>query len=192
MHTDRFLLWQQLVFLSGSSLPADQNWLSFGSRTHFCRTSHLFIYITVVAPCTDFLAAMPGIPDRHTKRASFFFPFCPPDGILITNLEKVKPLPHPGSHRKIVYETDLMECQRSARLHAERLRRIFTTSDADIFCIQESKLQEGQIDFCTGGYCAYWNYAQKRATPAPPFFTRKEPLSVHYGIGIPQHDTEDV
>ena len=49
----------------------------------------------------------------------------------------------------------------------------FTASDADIFCIQESKLQEGQIDFAPEGYYAYWNYAQKRATPAPPFLPER-------------------
>ena len=66
----------------------------------------------------------------------------------------------------------------------------FTASDADIFCIQESKLQEGQIDFAPEGYYAYWNYAQKKGYSGTAIFTRKEPLSVHYGIGIPQHDTE--
>ena len=66
----------------------------------------------------------------------------------------------------------------------------FTASDADIFCIQESKLQEGQIDFAPEGYYAYWNYAQKKGYSGTAIFTRKEPLSVHYGIGISQHDTE--
>ena len=66
----------------------------------------------------------------------------------------------------------------------------FTASDADIFCIQESKLQEGQIDFAPEGYYAYWNCAQKKGYSGTAIFTRKEPLSVHYGIGIPQHDTE--
>ena len=66
----------------------------------------------------------------------------------------------------------------------------FTASDADIFCIQESKLQEGQIDFAPESYYAYWNYAQKKGYSGTAIFTRKEPLSVHYGIGIPQHDTE--
>ncbi len=60
----------------------------------------------------------------------------------------------------------------------------FTASDADIFCIQESKLQEGQIDFAPEGYYAYWNYAQKKGYSGTAIFTRKEPLSVHYGIGI--------
>ena len=53
----------------------------------------------------------------------------------------------------------------------------FTASDADIFCIQESKLQEGQIDFAPEGYYAYWNYAQKKGYSGTAIFTRKEPLS---------------
>ncbi len=69
-------------------------------------------------------------------------------------------------------------------------QNFFTASDADIFCIQESKLQEGQIDFAPEGYYAYWNYAEKKGYSGTAIFTRKEPLSVHYGIGISQHDTE--
>ena len=53
----------------------------------------------------------------------------------------------------------------------------FTASDADIFCIQESKLQEGQIDFAPEGYYAYWNYAQKKGYSGTAIFTRKEPTS---------------
>ena len=134
---------------------------------------------------------MPGIPDRHTKRASFFFPFCPPDGILITNLEKVKPLPHPGSHRKELSMKLISWNVNGLRACMQKgFAEFFTASDADIFCIQESKLQEGQIDFAPEGYYAYWNYAQKKGYSGTAIFTRKEPLSVHYGIGIPQHDTE--
>lgn len=66
----------------------------------------------------------------------------------------------------------------------------FTASDADIFCIQESKLQEGQIDFAPEGYYAYWNYAQKKGYSGTAIFARREPLAVTYGIGIPELDTE--
>lgn len=66
----------------------------------------------------------------------------------------------------------------------------FRMVDADIFCIQESKLQEGQIDLNIPGYFQYWNYAQKKGYSGTALFTKKEPLSVAYGIGIPEHDTE--
>lgn len=67
---------------------------------------------------------------------------------------------------------------------------IFKELDADIFCIQESKLQEGQIDLDLDGYHQYWNYAQKRGYSGTAIFTKKEPLSVAYGIGIEEHDQE--
>ena len=66
----------------------------------------------------------------------------------------------------------------------------FAASDADVFCLQETKLQAGQIDFAPAGYHAYWNYAQKKGYSGTAVFTREEPLSVSYGIGIPEHDTE--
>ena len=66
----------------------------------------------------------------------------------------------------------------------------FHEVDADIFCIQESKLQEGQITLDLPGYFQYWNYAAKKGYSGTAIFTKKEPLSVHYGIGIPQHDQE--
>lgn len=66
----------------------------------------------------------------------------------------------------------------------------FREVDADIFCIQESKLQEGQIDLDLPGYHQYWNYAQKKGYSGTAIFTREEPLSVSYGIGISEHDTE--
>lgn len=62
--------------------------------------------------------------------------------------------------------------------------------DADIFCIQESKLQEGQIDLPMEGYHQYWNYAEKKGYSGTAMFTKKEPLEVTYGIGIPEHDHE--
>ena len=66
----------------------------------------------------------------------------------------------------------------------------FQEADADIFCIQESKLQEGQISLDLPGYYQYWNYAQKKGYSGTAIFTRQEPLTVTYGIGIPEHDTE--
>lgn len=66
----------------------------------------------------------------------------------------------------------------------------FTEADADIFCIQESKLQEGQIDLDLPGYHQYWNYAEKKGYSGTAVFTKKEPLSVAYGIGIDEHDKE--
>lgn len=66
----------------------------------------------------------------------------------------------------------------------------FEEIDADIFCIQESKLQEGQIDLSMPGYHQYWNYAEKKGYSGTAIFTKKEPVSVSYGIGIPEHDTE--
>lgn len=66
----------------------------------------------------------------------------------------------------------------------------FKEADADIFCIQESKLQEGQIDLDLPGYCQYWNYAEKKGYSGTAIFTRKEPLSAAYGIGMEEHDKE--
>ena len=67
---------------------------------------------------------------------------------------------------------------------------LFQKADADIFCIQESKLQEGQISLDLPGYYQYWNYAQKKGYSGTAIFTKQEPLTVTYGIGIPEHDTE--
>lgn len=66
----------------------------------------------------------------------------------------------------------------------------FKEVDADIFAIQESKLQEGQIDLALEGYHQYWNYAEKKGYSGTAIFTKKEPLSVAYGIGIEEHDKE--
>lgn len=62
--------------------------------------------------------------------------------------------------------------------------------DADAICIQESKLQEGQIDLDLPGYHQYWNYAEKKGYSGTAIFTKQEPLSVAYGIGIEEHDHE--
>ncbi len=66
----------------------------------------------------------------------------------------------------------------------------FKEADADIFCIQESKLQEGQITLDLPGYYQYWNYAQKKGYSGTALFTKKEPLNVTYGIGVEEHDKE--
>ncbi|MCI5893443.1 MAG: exodeoxyribonuclease III [Clostridiales bacterium] len=68
----------------------------------------------------------------------------------------------------------------------------FKQADADIFCIQETKLQEGQIDLKQElkGYFQYWNYAEKKGYSGVAMFTKQEPISVKYGMGIPEHDTE--
>ena len=66
----------------------------------------------------------------------------------------------------------------------------FEALDADIFCLQETKLQEGQIDFQPDGYHCYWNYAVKKGYSGTAVFSKKEPISVAYGIGIEEHDQE--
>ena len=62
--------------------------------------------------------------------------------------------------------------------------------DADIFCIQETKLQEGQIELDLPGYESYWSYAEKKGYSGTAIFTRRTPLSVSYNLGIPEHDSE--
>ena len=66
----------------------------------------------------------------------------------------------------------------------------FQQLDADAFCLQETKLQEGQIDLDLPGYYQYWNYAQKKGYSGTAIFTKQEPLSVFYGMGIEEHDQE--
>ena len=67
---------------------------------------------------------------------------------------------------------------------------IFRSLDADIFCLQETKLQEGQIDLETPGYYQYWNYAEKKGYSGTAVFTKTEPVNVTYGIGEEEHDRE--
>ena len=66
----------------------------------------------------------------------------------------------------------------------------FNEVNADIFCLQETKLQENQIDLQLDGYHQYWNYAKKKGYSGTAIFTKKEPLSVMYGINIEEHDQE--
>lgn len=67
---------------------------------------------------------------------------------------------------------------------------IFVELDADFFCLQETKLQAGQIDMEFPGYTSYWNYADKKGYSGTAIYTRLEPVSVTYGIGIDEHDHE--
>lgn len=66
----------------------------------------------------------------------------------------------------------------------------FSEIDADAVCLQETKLQEGQIDLDLEGYYQYWNYAEKKGYSGTAIFCRQEPISVSYGIGIEEHDKE--
>ena len=66
----------------------------------------------------------------------------------------------------------------------------FNEVDADIFCLQETKLQEGQIDLKLEGYNQYWNYAKKKGYSGTAVFTKNKPISVSYGLGIEEHDNE--
>lgn len=70
------------------------------------------------------------------------------------------------------------------------LHRFFEEADADFFCLQETKMQEGQGELDFLGYQSYWNFAQKKGYSGTAVYTRHTPLSVTYGIGIPEHDTE--
>ena len=67
---------------------------------------------------------------------------------------------------------------------------VFNELDADIFCVQETKLQEGQIDLDLPGYHQYWNYAEKKGYSGTAIFTKREPVAVSYGLGIPEFDQE--
>ena len=69
-------------------------------------------------------------------------------------------------------------------------KEYFENADADIFSVQETKLQEGQIDFAPEGYNCYWNYAERKGYSGVAVFTKKEPFSVSYGLGIDEHDKE--
>ncbi|MBC1490047.1 exodeoxyribonuclease III [Listeria sp. FSL L7-1485] len=66
----------------------------------------------------------------------------------------------------------------------------FDSVDADVFCLQETKLQAGQIDLDLPAYKDYWNYAVKKGYSGTAIFTKKEPLSVQYGLGMEEHDME--
>lgn len=67
---------------------------------------------------------------------------------------------------------------------------VFRRLDADFFCLQETKMQEGQLDIQFDGYRSFWNYAEKKGYSGTAVFTRLEPVSAAYGIGIEEHDRE--
>ena len=67
---------------------------------------------------------------------------------------------------------------------------VFKALDADFFCLQAPKMQAGQLDLSFEGYQSYWNYAEKKGYSGTAIFTRHQPLSVSYGIGIEEHDHE--
>ncbi len=69
-------------------------------------------------------------------------------------------------------------------------RDIFRALDADFFCLQETKMQAGQLDIAFEGYESYWNYAEKKGYSGTAIFTKHHPLSVAYGMGIAEHDHE--
>ncbi len=69
-------------------------------------------------------------------------------------------------------------------------RDIFANLDADFFCLQETKMQPGQLDIAFDGYQSYWNSAEKKGYSGTAIFTRHEPLRVAYGLGIEEHDKE--
>ena len=66
----------------------------------------------------------------------------------------------------------------------------FKQLDADFFCLQETKMQQGQLDLAFDGYASYWNYAEKKGYSGTAIFTKHEPLEVSYGLGIDEHDHE--
>ena len=66
----------------------------------------------------------------------------------------------------------------------------FEKADADIFCLQETKMQAGQLDLQLEGYSQYWNYAEKKGYSGTAMFTKEKPVSVTYGIGVEEHDHE--
>ena len=72
----------------------------------------------------------------------------------------------------------------------KNFKEVFDSLDADIFCIQETKLQEGQIDLEFDGYKSYWNYAEKKGYSGTEIFTKEEPKDVFYGINEPFYDNE--
>ena len=66
----------------------------------------------------------------------------------------------------------------------------FRALDADVFCLQETKVQPGQVALDLPGYHQYWNYAEKKGYSGTAIFTRQEPLNVAYGLGLEEHDHE--
>ena len=102
-------------------------------------------------------------------------------------MRKTAPLPH-GRGRGWVFISWNVNGLRAC--DGKGFRETFRTLDADFFCLQETKMQEGQLDMAFDGYESYWNYAEKKGYSGTAIFTRHTPLSVCYGLGIKEHDTE--
>lgn len=106
--------------------------------------------------------------------------------------------PEQSGGRKSAIETEKLSMKKMISWNVNGLRaclgkgflEYLKETEADIFCIQESKLQEGQVDLELPGYHQYWNYANRRGYSGTAVFTKKEPLSVVNGIGIEEHDKE--
>ena len=106
--------------------------------------------------------------------------------------------PEQSSGRKSAIETEKLSMKKMISWNVNGLRaclgkgflEYLKESDADIFCIQESKLQEGQVELELPGYHQYWNYAEKKGYSGTAMFTKEEPVSVTYGLGIEEHDHE--
>ena len=73
---------------------------------------------------------------------------------------------------------------------AKGFEDVFSELSADVFCLQEIKLKEGQLDYAPSGYYAYWNYAEKAGYSGTALFSKEKPISVSFGIGIEEHDKE--
>ena len=106
--------------------------------------------------------------------------------------------PEQSSGRKSAIETEKLSMKKMISWNVNGLRaclgkgflEYLKESDADVFCIQESKLQEGQVELELPGYHQYWNYAEKKGYSGTAMFTKEEPVSVAYGLGIEEHDHE--
>ena len=106
--------------------------------------------------------------------------------------------PEQSGGRKSAIETEKLSMKKMISWNVNGLRaclgkgflEYLKESDTDIFCIQESKLQEGQVDLELPGYHQYWNYAEKKGYSGTAMFTKEEPIAVTYGLGIEEHDHE--
>ena len=75
-------------------------------------------------------------------------------------------------------------------VHGKGFSDIFKELDADFFCLQETKMQAGQLDLEFDGYHSYWNYAEKKGYSGTAIFAKHKPISVSYGLGLEEHDQE--
>ena len=106
--------------------------------------------------------------------------------------------PEQSGGRKSAIETEKLSMKKMISWNVNGLRACLgkgfleyvKESDADVFCIQESKCQEGQVELELPGYHQYWNYAEKKGYSGTAMFTKEEPVSVTYGLGIEEHDHE--